>query len=188
MAVALPFQGAHLQPGVRSDPGLIDLDSLGEQLHGIAELGLLGDGAHLLPLTRFKRKVSQLELAPVQEKDPVEGRKGGEELVDRFRTQVMDDDREDALVVLLGMRDFQLADLGGHRGLADDKQESIRLLDGGIDFLQPVLSWWDVLAVDPGGKLALFKALVDQPGKSDVFARIGDKDVCHVLSQQQLLG
>ena len=89
-ALPLPIQGPVLEAGVPFNPGLIDRDSRHQVLHGLGKL-----------------------LPGVIKEDPVQH---GQFSGDLLRLDILDHDRDQALVVFVGVVDLQPADLRCQRG------------------------------------------------------------------------
>jgi hypothetical protein len=98
---------------------------------------------------------------------------------------VMQYNRYQPLIVLDSVFYLQSTDLGDYRIRANNKEESICFLNAGIDFIQPFGSGRNILPVDPRLTVSGFQFLVYALSELDIFTRIGDEYVGHIVTLQQ---
>ena len=149
---------------------------------GVLELGQLGEGD--FPVLGLVRRRPGIDLHPEDlvalEDDPVELGQVRREPADLLGRQLVDQDGNDALVVLESQLDLVPAHLRADRVAADEEHEDVGALDRLGDLLPPPLPYRNPLPVDPGVDLALLEGLAEQARERDVATRIGDEDVGHV--------
>ena len=157
--LAVPLQGADLQPAVLLQPVQVELDG-GPDL-----------GQSLFQVVCFEN------ISPVESADLFLG---------ILRGNIPEDDGNDALVVQYGAVHLHLADLRCDGVGADHKDERVGLLDPAEDLLEPVDGRRDGFPVHPDLLSHGFELFNQLSGGDGIFSGIGNKQFCHTTPLQIL--